>query len=110
MRSIREMLHRTGHAAAPSMGMRLLLYWFAMALLLVATILSILMATGVLSHASRQLAGVLDIQQRNTYAALDAQMNTLTAQGMVLTTQKLRRCSNAQIKQQKNFLISAMRK
>lgn len=57
MRSIREMLHRTGHAAAPSMGMRLLLYWFAMALLLVATILSILMATGVLSHASRQLAG-----------------------------------------------------
>ena len=85
MRSIREMLHRTGHAAAPSMGMRLLLYWFAMALLLVATILSILMATGVLSHASRQLAGVLDIQQRNTYAALDAQMNTLTAQGMAMS-------------------------
>ena len=26
MRSIREMLHKTGHAAAPSMGMRLLLY------------------------------------------------------------------------------------
>ena len=85
MRSIREMLHKTGHAAAPSMGMRLLLYWFAMALLLVATILSILMATGVLSHASRQLAGVLDIQQRNTYAALDAQMNTLTAQGMAMS-------------------------
>ena len=39
MRSIRETLHKTVHAAAPSMGKRLLLYWFAMALLLVATIL-----------------------------------------------------------------------
>lgn len=46
MRSIREMLHKSTYGAAPSMGARLLLYWFTMALLLVAAILSILMATG----------------------------------------------------------------
>ena len=61
MRSIREMLHKSTYGAAPSMGARLLLYWFTMVLLLVAAILSILMATGVLSHPARQLAGTLDI-------------------------------------------------
>ena len=83
MRSIREMARKT--RAAPSMGMRLLLYWFTMALLLVAVILSTLMATGVLSHPARQLSGALDIQQRNTYAALDSQIDTLTAQGMAMS-------------------------
>lgn len=78
MRSIREMLHKLTYGAAPSMGARLLLYWFTMALLLVAVILSILMATGVLSHPARQLAGTLDIQQRNSYATLDSQMDALT--------------------------------
>ena len=85
MRSIREMLHKSTYGAAPSMGARLLLYWFTMALLLVAVILSILMATGVLSHPARQLAGTLDIQQRNNYATLDSQMDALTAQGMVMS-------------------------
>lgn len=85
MRSIREMLHKSTYGAAPSMGARLLLYWFTMALLLVAAILSILMATGVLSHPARQLAGTLDIQQRNSYATLDSQMDALTAQGMVMS-------------------------
>lgn len=85
MRSIREMLHKSTYGAAPSMGARLLLYWFTMALLLVAAILSILMATGVLSHPARQLAGTLDIQQRNNYATLDSQMDALTAQGMVMS-------------------------
>lgn len=78
MRSIRNAIHNP-YAASHSMGARLLLYWFTMALLLVAAILSILMATGVLSHPARQLASALDIQQRNTYAALDAQMDELTA-------------------------------
>lgn len=54
------------------MGLRLLLYWFTMVLLLMAAILSTLMATGVLSHPAHQLSGTLDIQQRNTYAALDS--------------------------------------
>lgn len=85
MRSIREMLHKSTYGTAPSMGARLLLYWFTMALLLVAAILSILMATGVLSHPARQLAGTLDIQQRNSYATLDSQMDALTAQGMVMS-------------------------
>lgn len=67
------------------MAVRLVLYWFIMALLLVAAILSILMATGVLSHPARQLAGALDIQQRNIYAALDAQMDDLTAHGVALS-------------------------
>lgn len=84
MRSIRNAIHNP-YAASRSMGVRLLLYWSAMALLLVATILSILMATGVLSHPARQLAGALDIQQRNTYAALDAQMGDLTARGVALS-------------------------
>ena len=84
MRSIRSMIHNP-YTASHSMGVRLLLYWFTMALLLVAAILSILMATGVLSHPARQLAGALDIQQRNTYAALDAQMDDLTAHGVALS-------------------------
>lgn len=49
MRSIRNAIHNP-YAASHSMGVRLLLYWFTMALLLVAAILSILMAMGVLSH------------------------------------------------------------
>ena len=85
MRQIGEEMRKKSAAAAPSMGMRLLLYWFIMALLLVAAILSILLAMGVLSHPARQLAGALDIQQRNTYAALQSQMDTLTAQGMVMS-------------------------
>ena len=56
------------------MGLRLLLYWFTMVLLM-AAILSTLMATGVLSHPAHLLSGTLDIQQRNTYAALDSQMD-----------------------------------
>ena len=56
-----------------------------MALLLVAAILSILMATGVLSHPARQLASALDIQQKNTYAALDAQMDELTAHSVAIS-------------------------
>ena len=49
-------------AAGPSMGLRLLLYRFIMVLLLMAAILSTLMATGVLSHPAHQLSGTLDIQ------------------------------------------------
>ena len=45
MRSIRNAIHNP-YAASHSMGVRLLLYWFTMALLLVAAILSILMAMG----------------------------------------------------------------
>lgn len=67
------------------MGLRLLLYWFTMVLLLMAAILSTLMATGVLSHPAHQLSGTLDIQQRNTYAALDSQMDALTAQSMAMS-------------------------
>ena len=84
MRSIRNAIHNP-YAASHSMGVRLLLYWFTMALLLVAAILSILMAMGVLSHPARQLASALDIQQGNTYAALDAQMDELTAHGVAMS-------------------------
>lgn len=84
MRSIRNAIQNS-YAASRSMAVRLVLYWFIMALLLVAAILSILMATGVLSHPARQLAGALDIQQRNTYAALDAQMDELTAHGVAMS-------------------------
>ena len=44
MRSIREAIQKK-RAAGPSMGLRLLLYWFTMVLLLMAAILSTLMAT-----------------------------------------------------------------
>ena len=81
MRPIREAIQKK-RAAGSSMGLRLLLYWFTMVLLLMAAILSTLMATGVLSHPAHQLSGTLDIQQRNTYAALDSQMDALTAQSM----------------------------
>ena len=67
------------------MGLRLLLYRFTMVLLLMAAILSTLMATGVLSHPAHLLSGTLDIQQRNTYAALDSQMDALTAQSMAMS-------------------------
>ena len=46
MRSIRNAIQNS-YAASRSMAVRLVLYWFIMALLLVAAILSILMATGV---------------------------------------------------------------
>ena len=81
MRPIREAIQKK-RAAGPSMGLRLLLYWFTMVLLM-AAILSTLMATGVLSHPAHQLSGTLDIQQRDTYAALDSQMDALTAHGYV---------------------------
>ena len=84
MRSIRNAIHNS-YAASRSMAVRLVLYWFIMALLLVAAILSILMATGVLSHPARQLASALDIQQKNTYAALDAQMDELTAHSVAIS-------------------------
>ena len=84
MRPIREASQKK-RAAGPSMGLRLLLYWFTMVLLLMAAILSTLMATGVLSHPAHQLSGTLDIQQRNTYAALDSQMDALTAQSMAMS-------------------------
>ena len=48
MRPIREAIQKK-RAAGSSMGLRLLLYWFTMVLLM-AAILSTLMATGVLSH------------------------------------------------------------
>ena len=84
MRPIREAIQKK-RAAGPSMGLRLLLYRFIMVLLLMAAILSTLMATGVLSHPAHQLSGTLDIQQRNTYAALDSQMDALTAQSMAMS-------------------------
>ena len=84
MRSIRNAIQNS-YAASRSMAVRLVLYWFIMALLLVAAILSILMATGVLSHPARQLASALDIQQKNTYAALDAQMDELTAHSVAIS-------------------------
>ena len=84
MRPIREAIQKKS-AAGSSMGLRLLLYWFTMVLLLMAAILSTLMATGVLSHPAHQLSGTLDIQQRNTYAALDSQMDALTAQSMAMS-------------------------
>ena len=83
MRPIREAIQKK-RAAGPSMGLRLLLYRFTMVLLM-AAILSTLMATGVLSHPAHQLSGTLDIQQRNTYAALDSQMDALTAQSMAMS-------------------------
>ena len=83
MRPIREAIQKK-RAAGPSMGLRLLLYRFTMVLLM-AAILSTLMATGVLSHLAHQLSGALDIQQRNTYAALDSQMDALTAQSMAMS-------------------------
>ena len=52
MRPIREAIQKK-RAAGPSMGLRLLLYWFTMVLLLMAAILSTLMATGVLSRPER---------------------------------------------------------
>ena len=60
MRPIREAIQKK-RAASSSMGLRLLLYWFTMVLLM-AAILSTLMATGVLSHPAHQLSGTLDIQ------------------------------------------------
>ena len=86
MRPIREAIQKK-RAAGPSMGLRLLLYWFTMVLLM-AAILSTLMATGVLSHPAHQLSGTLDIQQRNTYAALDSQMDALTAQSMAAPSRR----------------------
>ena len=53
MRSIRNAIQNS-YAASRSMAVRLVLYWFIMALLLVAAILSILMATGVLRELYRE--------------------------------------------------------
>ena len=64
MRPIREAIQKK-RAAGPSMGLRLLLYWFTMVLLLMAAILSTLMATGGLFHLAHQLPGTQDFQHRN---------------------------------------------
>ena len=85
MRIWQEKFHREADTSGISMRTRLLLYWFFMALAVVAAVLAILSAVGVLSHSARQFSESLTIQQQNTTAVLDSQMDELTAQGVALS-------------------------
>ena len=85
MRVRQDKFHREADTSGISMRTRLLLYWFSMALAVVAAVLAILSAAGVLSHSARQFGESLTIQQQNAAAALDSQMDELTAQGVALS-------------------------
>ena len=64
---------------------RLALYWATMALTALAAALLLLSATGVTSRTARQFGETLELQQRNSAAALTAQMDSLTARGVTLS-------------------------
>ena len=85
MRIWQEKFHREADTSGISMRTRLLLYWSFMALAVVAAVLASLSAVGVLSHSARQFSESLTIQQQNTTAVLDSQMDELTAQGVALS-------------------------
>ena len=86
MRSVMEKAKTQG----VSMQRRLVLYWFSMALAVLAAVLLVLSLTGVFSNTAQKLGQALTIQQRNTASSLSGQMDTLTAQTIALSEELTR--------------------
>ena len=68
-----------------SMQRRLVLYWFSMALAILAAVLLVVSLTGVFSNTAQKFGQSLTIQKHNTASALAGQMDQLTAQSIALS-------------------------
>lgn len=75
MRSVLEKAKTQG----VSMQRRLVLYWFSMALAILAAVLLVVSLTGVFSNTAQKFGQSLTIQKHNTASALAGQMDQLTA-------------------------------
>lgn len=81
MRSVLEKAKTQG----VSMQRRLVLYWFSMALAILAAVLLVVSLTGVFSNTAQKFGQSLTIQKHNTTSALAGQMDQLTAQSIALS-------------------------
>ena len=73
-----------------SMQRRLVLYWFSMALAMLAAVLLVVSLTGVFSNTAQKFGQSLTIQKHNTTSALAGQMDQLTAQSIALSEELTR--------------------
>ena len=72
------------------MQRRLVLYWFSMALAILAAVLLVVSLTGVFSNTAQKFGQSLTIQKHNTASALAGQMDQLTAQSIALSEELTR--------------------
>ena len=86
MRSVLEKAKTQG----VSMQRRLVLYWFSMALAILAAVLLVVSLTGVFSNTAQKFGQSLTIQKHNTASALAGQMDQLTAQSIALSEELTR--------------------
>lgn len=86
MRSVLEKAKTQG----VSMQRRLVLYWFSMALAILAAVLLVVSLTGVFSNTAQKFGQSLAIQKHNTASALAGQMDQLTAQSIALSEELTR--------------------
>ena len=86
MRSVLEKAKTQG----VSMQRRLVLYWFSMALAILAAVLLVVSLTGVFSNTAQKFGQSLTIQKHNTTSALAGQMDQLTAQSIALSEELTR--------------------
>ena len=73
-----------------SMQRRLVLYWFSMALAILAAVLLVVSLTGVFSNTAQKFGQSLTIQKHNTTSELAGQMDQLTAQSIALSEELTR--------------------
>lgn len=77
-----------------SIRRRLVLYWVSMVLALFLIFILVLNLIGTFSKTERELSAFLEIQERNTSAALSNHLSELTAQSIVLSKDISKKMSN----------------
>ena len=77
-----------------SIRRRLVLYWVSMELALFLIFILVLNLIGTFSKTERELSAFLELQERNTSAALSNHLSELTAQGIVLSKDISKKMSN----------------
>ena len=77
-----------------SIRRRLVLYWVSMVLALFLIFILVLNLIGTFSKTERELSAFLELQERNTSAALSNHLSELTAQGIVLSKEISKKMSN----------------
>ena len=77
-----------------SIRRRLVLYWVSMVLALFLIFILVLNLIGTFSKTERELSAFLELQERNTSAALSNHLSELTAQGIVLSKDISKKMSN----------------
>ena len=77
-----------------SIRRRLVLYWVSMVLALFLIFILVLNLIGTFSKTERELSAFLELQERNTSAALSNHLSELTAQGIILSKEISKKMSN----------------